>query len=220
MADFINIAEGWHELSGFCDSTVRDSYNDEDVNALIICIDGKNYLCYEDPDDGYRSHSEFKETEQECTNTFPPQRVMIKKYDEENNYDKNHGIKIYSPDFELILHVGTQNYDDWYPMAVWEWHPENLPINNGVHKPEYTMPGELTMKVKGFIFDDTKSPTDILDVVDQYYKKAHEAGKMEVVKRIEECLGEFDKLSKYVSAIEDITEIVRKLDPEFKQKEN
>ena len=126
MEEYI-IPDGWHELSGFCDCLIQINHSQyEDTNALIIQIDGKNYLCYEDPDDGWRSYSEFYETDKECTNTFPPQRVIVKNYDDGNNC----GIKIFNQDSELILHAGTEDFNDWYPLAVWEWHPENLPINN------------------------------------------------------------------------------------------
>jgi hypothetical protein len=127
------IPEGWHKLSGFCDCEIKDEYNNDMINGLIIQLDGKNYQCYEDPSDGYRSYSEVQETDKACANTFPPQRVMVKHYDR----NSNHGIEVFNPDFELILRVGTDDYDDYYPIAVWEWHPENLPINKGVHKKEY-----------------------------------------------------------------------------------
>ena len=226
MQEFDLIPDGWHELSGFCDCVIDDEYSGEDINALIVQVDGKNYLCYEDPDDGYRSHSEFQETDKPCTNTFPPQRVMVKTYDQGSHGYKDHGVKFFNPDFELILHIGTENYDDYYPMAVWEWHPENLPINKGVHKPEYAMPGELTMKVKECIFSEPMAATDMLDIIDKYYKEAYTNGKMETVKRMEKCFEFFkidDKyvqLSKYVDIVFDIVKVIREIDPSFMPKEH
>lgn len=210
------IKEGWHELSGFCDCVVKQGYRG-DINGLIVRLDGKNYRCYKDSDDGYRSHSEFEETEQECTNTFPPQRVMVIRYDRASDA----GIKIYNPDFELILLVGTDDYDDYYPMAVWEWHPENLPINKGVHKPGYTMPGELTMKIKDALCGSEVPASDVMDIIDQYYRKAYRKGADDMVKTLEDVIGDLDEygtgthLGHYVTALEGVIEELQRVDPTF-----
>lgn len=214
------IPEGWHGFSGFCDCEIKDEYNDDVINGIVIQLDGKNYRCYEDPSDGYRSYSEVQETDQECMNTFPPQRVMVKHYDRSNN----HGIEVYNPDFELILRVGTDNYDDYYPMAVWEWHPENLPINKGIHKKEYEMPGELTMKIKEKITTPDTSVGEIIDTVDQYYRAAYARGRMDFVKRLEEAIGSlhefgetYNRFGDYVTALENVIEEIQNVDPSFKK---
>ena len=124
MRDYKIVPEGWHELSGFCDTTTKpEEYSDEEVNALIVRIDGMDYICFEDPGDGYRSHSEIMPSEQECTNTFPPQRIYVKYYERHDDI----GMEIYNPDFGLILLIGTDHADDYYPVARWEWHPETCP---------------------------------------------------------------------------------------------
>lgn len=219
MTDYNIISDGWHELSGFCDCTIRDEYSSEDINALIVRIDNKNYLCYEDPHDGYRSHSELQETDKECTNTFPPQRVMVKHYDK--HYDK--GIQFYSPDFELILLIGTDNYDDYYPGAVWEWHPENLPINKGIHKQGYEMPGELTMKIHQQLTTSGTSAGEIIDIVDHYYRLAYAKGRMDVAKRLEETIGDLDEfrdgtpIGQYVITLEAVIAEIQNIDPAYKK---
>ena len=219
MTDYNIISDGWHELSGFCDCTIRDEYSSEDINALIVRIDNKNYLCYEDPCDGYRSHSELQETDKECTNTFPPQRVMVKHYDKH----KDKGIQLYSPDFELILLIGTDNYDDYYPVAVWEWHPENLPINKGIHKQGYVMPGELTMKIQQQLTTSGTTVGEVIDTVDHYYRLAYAKGRMDVVKRLEETIGDLDEFSdgtpvgRYVTRLEAVIAEIQNIDPTYKK---
>lgn len=130
MNEFDNIiSEGWHELSGFCEVRTKIYEWGEEVDGLVIRVDGKNYLCYEDPSDGYRSYSCFDVTDKECTNTFPPQRLMVKLYAYDKHGQDEAGIAFYNSDLDLVLRVGTDRYDGYYPVAVLEWHPENLPIN-------------------------------------------------------------------------------------------
>ena len=128
------IPDGKVLLSGIDTVAVKVGFYGEDsTNGIVIQLNGKNYLCYEDPEDGYRSCSIFQEVSSKCKYTFPPQPVFVEHYNvviNEYGYeDSNHGIKIYNDNKELILQVGTDHYDDYYPMAVFEWHPENLPIN-------------------------------------------------------------------------------------------
>lgn len=223
MKDYKIVPEGWHELSGFCDTTARPEYSDEEVNALIVRIDGMNYLCYEVPSDGYRSHSEMNPTEQECTNTFPPQRVYVKYYQHRDDI----GLEIYNPDFELILLIGTDYTDDYYPEARWEWHPENLPINHGFHKSEYMMPGDLTMKVvKEVITNDGATTDTILDTVDEYYRKAYNKGRDDFAKDVKSAIGDLDefghcysRVGDYVSALERVVKKINEVFPKYKIKE-
>lgn len=103
------------------------------------------------------------------------------------------GMEIYNPDFGLILLIGTDYADDYYPVARWEWHPENLPINHGFHKPEYMMPGDLTMKVvKEVITNDGATTDTILDTVDEYYRKAYRKGGEDFAKAIKDAIGNLD----------------------------
>ncbi len=224
MRDYKIVPEGWHELSGFCDTTTKpEEYSDEEVNALIVRIDGMDYICFEDPSDGYRSHSEIMPSEQECTNTFPPQRVYVKYYERHDDV----GMEIYNPDFGLILLIGTDYADDYYPVARWEWHPENLPINHGFHKPEYMMPGDLTMKVvKEVITNDGATTDTILDTVDEYYRKAYRKGGEDFAKAIKDAIGDLDdfghcysRVGDYVSALERVVKKIGEVYPKYQIKE-
>lgn len=135
------LTDGPHKLSGVCNAIFHVGWDGEnEVNGYIFVIDGVNYAIYEDPDDGYRSFGCFFETEQKCTNTFPPQDVIIESYDTDwrldsdgFNEEKESGIKILNPDNRLlILDIGTMWYDEYYPCAVMCYRPENLPINQNI----------------------------------------------------------------------------------------
>lgn len=131
---FNEIQDGKAFLSGIDTVTVKVGYYGEECSdGVLFQLNGKNYLCYYDPEDGYRSTSRFFETTQKCKYTFPPQPVLVEQYDARYGEDfygtSTHGIKIYNEQKELILWVGTDNYDDYYPVAIFEYYPENLPIN-------------------------------------------------------------------------------------------
>ena len=127
----LDIKQGRGFLEGICDYTKKARYEyEDDYNGYIFRLNGQNYAIYEDPDDGYRSWCEIEATDLPCKNTFPPQEVFVMLYDKEEAYGKNEGIAIYNiDDASLILKLGTDNYDDYYPTARMEFHPENLPIN-------------------------------------------------------------------------------------------
>lgn len=125
----LGIKEGRGFLEGVCDCTKKNNWGEEG-NGYIFLLNGKNYAIWENPDDGYRSYCEMEETYLPCTNTFPPQEVFVELYDREEGYGKNMGIIIRNiDDASLILKICTENYDDYYPCARMEFHPENLPIN-------------------------------------------------------------------------------------------
>jgi len=118
-------------FQGICDYTKRDkNYEGEIINGYIFRINDKNYMALENPDDGYRSYCEVEETDVECTFTFPDQEVFLLTYDERRGYENVWGIELLNiDDGSLILKIATENYDDYYPIAIMEYHPENMPIN-------------------------------------------------------------------------------------------
>lgn len=132
------IKDGVHYLSGFDEITVNTWH--EDANGVALCIDGVYYGAHEDPDDGYRSYGCFYKIESDFkgTNKFPPQKVIVKNVHDTASEEVNgmilweldyKGVKITNEDGELILEVGTDYADSYYPRAYCHWHPENLPIN-------------------------------------------------------------------------------------------
>jgi hypothetical protein len=132
----MELKDGIVKLSGFCEATF-ELYG-QMVDGFIIQINGINYGACLDPDDGYRSYGEFFETNQPCTNTFPPQDVLL----EVTNHAGGSGayglyddprmdyIEISNPETKkTILEVGTIWYDSYYPMGRCYFNPEALPIN-------------------------------------------------------------------------------------------
>ncbi len=73
------ISDGKHLLSGVCEVTVKCGYDGEDTaEGLVLTIDGKNYVSYTDPEDGYRSYVCFhKDNSYKQKNPFPPQEVIV-----------------------------------------------------------------------------------------------------------------------------------------------
>ena len=129
------LKEGVHQLT----SVFTYAYGgwESDGNGVILILDGDIYYCYENPDDGYRSYSVIEKAksldEIKCNYrlpSFPPQDVYVKFKDKKDNLgDPSWECLITNKNGELILKLGTDNYEDYYPMAIFEYHPENLPIN-------------------------------------------------------------------------------------------
>lgn len=130
------LENGIVKLSGFCETTFYIGWdNDEPVDGFIVQINGVNYGAYVDPDDGYRSYGSFFETDKPCTNTFPPQDVLLEQIEDEGGYDwyddpKASMLYLKNPNTgEVILEVGTVWYDSYYPIGRSFFDPTKLPIN-------------------------------------------------------------------------------------------
>ncbi len=123
---------GEHYLSGL-DTDIKKAEEtwQDDANVFRFVLDGITYKATEDPSDGYRSYLEDLETTEEKVDyTFPPQKV-IGKMREDEDYSKNDVIEFYDAiTTKLVLALGTDNYDDYYPSCIMDWSPENLAVNN------------------------------------------------------------------------------------------
>lgn len=135
IEDF-KIKEGRHTISGIDEySNDLDFYNES--NIIVLCIDDINYGFYENPDNDYRSYGMIKELPNyKCKYTFPPQPVDLTIKEERNDGD----LKTYILEFKdatngkIVLEIGTEHLDDYYPCAISHWHPENLEINKNAYK--------------------------------------------------------------------------------------
>lgn len=132
----MELKDGIVKLSGFCEATFYVGWdNDEPVDGCIVQINGKNYGAYVDPDDGYRSYGSFFETDKPCTNTFPPQDVLLERVEDNGGDDlyeepKRGILTLANPATkEVILEVGTLWYDSYYPMGRCYFNPAAMPIN-------------------------------------------------------------------------------------------
>ena len=127
LKDFVGV----RLLSGIDTDILTTNYG-ESVNAVYFILDGIAYEAVEDPDDGYRSYlSEIQKTTNRIKNTFFPQK-LIGKMKENDSYQNNDVIQFYDAyNNKIVLELGTENWDDYYPCCVLAWYPENLSINAG-----------------------------------------------------------------------------------------
>lgn len=118
---------GEKRLSGVDMTTAEIGTQLDPCEAVRFCLDGVNYLAICDPDDGYRSFlAELQISGVPCVNRFPEQRVAV-LHDEDLHDDV---IKMVNPTTGgIILRIGTEDYMDYYPICVMEYHPENMDIN-------------------------------------------------------------------------------------------
>jgi hypothetical protein len=118
---------GEHKLSGVDEVTIDETkkYYDDSVNAIRFILDKNTYQVVEDPADGYRSYcNDIKICDQKVSNTFKSQKVI-------GIMDRNKSIITFfdSKTGKPILEIGTDNADDYYPVCVMNYHPENMFIN-------------------------------------------------------------------------------------------
>jgi hypothetical protein len=121
------IADGWHVLTGIGETTVYDDWYNTTADAVVFQLDGRNFIVYADKDDGFRSYGRLHETDERPQMTFPPQSVhafteVVDTFDGEILHLENE-------DGEPVLEIGTDNSDAYYPLAIFHWYPENLPVN-------------------------------------------------------------------------------------------
>lgn len=115
---------GNKKLSGIC-YHIRD---DEDDGGIAFILDGVTYYIGTDPNDGYRSMC----TEMIIDNNikvdykFPSQDVIVTTLDED---DGLYLLILNSTSGATILKVGTNYSDSYYPSAIIEYYPDNLPVN-------------------------------------------------------------------------------------------
>jgi hypothetical protein len=105
----------------------------EDANVIRFRLDGKVYTAIEDPSDGYRSSLDrIFISDDKMTNEFPPCKVLARKKAPSEYHDENDTLELIDCVTGLIvLEVGTDNYDDYYPCFVGSFSPQNMANNAG-----------------------------------------------------------------------------------------
>lgn len=128
---------GEHLLDAVDESTeqVKSWFGEsmENVNCIRFRLDGVVYTAVEDPDDGYRSSMEkLFVSQDEMKNVFASVKVLA-RIDEKGEYgDRAEVLELLDlANGKVILRVGTENCDDYYPCFVASWKPENMAVNNG-----------------------------------------------------------------------------------------
>lgn len=132
LADLV----GLHQLSGVDTGNMRvENMWGEQENCQFVkfTLDGVHYMAVEDPDDGYRSRCrELVTSETPPRFSFPPQSVVCSMKGPDTELHENNDILVVKDCIteEIVLEVGTANYDDWYPYCHFEYHPENMACND------------------------------------------------------------------------------------------
>lgn len=99
---------------------------EDDIEGVVVQIDGKTIVFFEDEPDKYRSWcSWFEAKRYKHKNVFPAQPVIIEYNDSEDE------IIIFcdAKTKQGVLSVGTKNANDYYPYFWYEYHPEALSVN-------------------------------------------------------------------------------------------
>lgn len=112
---------GLHVLSG-----AEFSESLEDANRFSFILDGVVYSAVEDPEDGWRSSmKELQVNQVVVNNVFAGQQVFCTLRQEDTNILDCYDIQTTL----LVLSVGTDYSDSWYPSFIAEFTPENMACN-------------------------------------------------------------------------------------------
>jgi hypothetical protein len=107
------------------------------ASVLRFRLDGIVYTALEDPCDGYRSSMDKIFTSKDSMrNVFPPIMVLARIRTESSGgslyKEKAEVLQLLDmTNGKVILEVGTDNTDDYYPSFVATWRPENMAVNQG-----------------------------------------------------------------------------------------
>lgn len=113
---------GKHVLSG-----VAMSYTKHDAECVKFILDGKVYVATEDPNDGYRSCMKSLELSNEkLAPNFPDTEVEV-AYQSDDNHELCHFVA--TQNGKEVLTIGTDYTEEYYPVCVFRYSPENLPCN-------------------------------------------------------------------------------------------
>ena len=129
---------GSHKLTGVDESTESVKlwfWSDEleDCNVINFVLDGVTYTAIEDPNDGYRSSmQELKVSEVVVKNVFEPCDVLGVYRDKGKYGDTDDVLDLFDAVTGLlVLSVGTEDVDDYYPSFLAVFKPENMAVNQG-----------------------------------------------------------------------------------------
>lgn len=126
---------GLRKLGGvdFASEGVKGEYGDEfeDCQVCRFKLDGVIYAAVEDPSDGYRSSMRelLRTKRKQMENAFDDIDVFC-THASMRDFDGCDILLIYDVrTAKIVLEVGTDTSDDYYPSFVANFHPENMAVN-------------------------------------------------------------------------------------------
>jgi hypothetical protein len=121
---------GMRKFSGFDrrTETVKDECGEHaDSEVCLFVLDGVTYRAEEDPEDGYRtSMKPLAFTNEEVKNSFDPVDVFCVHRTTGEYSDVDDILQIMNLKADIILEIGTENIDDYYPVFVSKFSAENI----------------------------------------------------------------------------------------------
>jgi hypothetical protein len=134
LSDF----SGVYSLDGvdFDSTQIEDYYSRfKDAEVCRFRLNGVIYAVVEDPEDGYRSSLRelVVDDSADMKNVFSPVEVIANHVTDRPGYFSGRSCDILeltdSKTGEIVLEVGTDDTDDYYPYFVASFYPEAMVIN-------------------------------------------------------------------------------------------
>ena len=105
----------------------------EDCEVCRFRLNGTVYIAVEDPSDGYRSSLDelLVQKGAKLSNVFPKCRVVgVLRH--RSRYNSCEILELIDATTgKVVLEIGTDSTDDYYPSFVASFHPENMAANAG-----------------------------------------------------------------------------------------
>lgn len=137
----LNDLVGKHMLDAvdFTNEAIKEDWDDRYVDSAIcrFRLDGVVYMAIEDPDDGYRSMMRELVIDEnaDMKNVFPPIEVLArhrsKSLDSSIEFQSDILDLVDTATGEIVLTVGTEDTNDYYPLFVANFIPEAMITNKG-----------------------------------------------------------------------------------------
>jgi hypothetical protein len=129
----LNSLVGARQLSGvdFESQEVEGCWGMETAEVCRFCLDGEIYVAVQNPSDGYRSSMRelVRAPSDVMKNSFAPVPVFC-LHRESSGYDAADILEVYDiKTAKLVLRVGTDRTDDYYPTFIASFTPENMAPN-------------------------------------------------------------------------------------------
>lgn len=112
---------------------------DKDAECVIFQLDNNAYMVMEDPDDGYRSSARdvvvlgtgIYDIDGECPISVNERVVVVHHEKGRHEWDDVADILefVSASTGKVVLTIGTDDLNDYYPCFLAEWAPQNLSAN-------------------------------------------------------------------------------------------